>query len=148
MSAGTLSTMTELAITTHKAHMSRDSTPAPASAPVAGRQLPRRAAGPAGVGARYIPGLVFAPVRPGIVAACMVKPLDSGRVPGIDRPRWAGQSETDKRNILPMIGKGSDGRPTLRNFRDTGADGAQDLRLATLSSNTCVLSNIFKFVVT
>jgi hypothetical protein len=144
MSAGTLSTMTELAITTHKAHMSRDRPPAPASAPVPGR----RAAGAAGVGSRYIPGLVFAPVRPGIVAACMVKPLDSGRVPGIDRPRWVGQSETDKRNILPMTGKGSDGRPTLRNFRSTGADGAQDLPSATLSSYTCVLSNIFKFVVT
>jgi hypothetical protein len=148
MSAGTLSTMTELAITTHKAHMSRDRPLAPASAPVAGRQLRRRAAGAAGAGSRHIPGLVFAPVRPGIVAACMVKPLDSGRVPGIDRPRWIGQSETDKRNILLMTGKGSDGRPTFRNFRSTGEDGAQDLPSATLSSNTCVLSNIFKFVMT
>jgi hypothetical protein len=143
-----ISIMTNLAITTHKSHMSRDRPRAAASAPTAGRSARCRAAGAAGVGSRSIPGLVFAPVRPGIVAACMVEPPDSGRVPGLDRPRWTGQSETDKRNIVLTTGKSSDGCPTLRNFRSTGADGAQDLPLATLRSNSCVQSNIFKFVMT
>jgi hypothetical protein len=140
--------MTNSAISTHKAHMSRARPSVGAFAPSAGPSARRRAAGAAGAGSRSIPGLVFAPVRPGIVAACMVDTPDSGRVSGIDRPRWTGQSETDKRNILPMTGKGLDDRPTLRNFRCTGADGAQDLPLTTLRSNTCVQSNIFKFVMT
>jgi hypothetical protein len=143
--------MTNSAIPAHKSHMSRDCPLAAAFATAAGQRVRRQAAratGTAGAGSRSIPRLVFAPVRPGIVAACMVEPPDSGRVPGIDRPRWTGQSETDKRNILPMTGKGSDERPPLRNFRSTGTDGAQDLLLATLSSNTCVQSNIFKFVMT
>jgi hypothetical protein len=140
--------MTNAAVTTHKSHMSRARPLVGASEPTAGPSARRQAAGAAGAGSRSIPGLVFAPVRPGIVAACMVESPDSGRVAGTDRPRWIGQSETDKRNILPMTGKGSDELPTLRNFRCTGADGAQDLPLATLSSNTCVQSNIFKFVMT
>jgi hypothetical protein len=53
-----------------------------------------------GVEFRHIAGLVFAPVRPGIVAACMVESPDSGRVPGVDRPRWTGPSETDKREYF------------------------------------------------
>jgi hypothetical protein len=140
--------MTNSAIATHKSHMSRDRPRVAALGAAAGPSARRRAAGVAAAGSRSIPGLVFAPVRPGIVAACMVEPPDSGRVPGIDRPRWNGQSETDKRNILPMTGKCSDVRPTPRNFRGTGADGAQDLPLATLRSNSCVQSNIFKFVMT
>jgi hypothetical protein len=140
--------MTNSAITTHKSHMSRARPLGGASAATARPSARLRAAGAAGAGSRYIPGLVFAPVRPGIVAACMVEPPDSGRVPGIDRPRWIGQSESDKRNILPMTGKGLGDCPTLRNFRCTGADGAQDLPLTTLSSNSCVQSNIFKFVMT
>ena len=137
--------MTKHAITTHKSHMSRL---VPLVVESARGARPGAPAPAPGVGRRHIPGLVFAPVRPGIVAACMVDTPDSGRVPGIDRPRWTGQSETDKRNILPMTGKCSDDCPTFRNFRCTGADGAQDLPLATLSSNTCVQSNIFKFVMT
>ena len=140
--------MTNSAISTHKSHMSRARPLAGAFAPSAGPPARRRAAGAADVGSRSVPGRVFAPVRPGIVAACMVDTPDSGRVPGIDRPRWTGQSETDKRNILPMTGKGSDDCPTLRNFRCTGADGAQDLPLTTLRSITCVQSNIFEFVMT
>ena len=140
--------MTNSAIATHNSHMSRARPFAGASPPTVGPSARRRAAGAAGAGPRSIPKLVFAPVRPGIVAACMVDTPGSGRVPGIDRPRWTGQSETDKRNILPMTGKGSDDCPTLRNFRCTGADGAQDLPLTTLRSITCVQSNIFKFVMT
>src|SRR5271170_29269 len=106
--------MTKHAITTHKSHMSRKGTlvaePAPGARPGASARAP-------GVGPRRIPGLVFAPVRPGIVAACMVESLDSGRVPGADRPRWTGQSKTDKRNILLMTGKGSQECAALRNFR-------------------------------
>ena len=137
--------MTNSAITTHKSHMSREWSRVVASARGAGPGAPAPAAG---AGACRIPGLVFAPVRPGIVAACMVESLNSGRVPGADRPRWTGQSETDKRNILPMTGKGSQECPLLRNFRGTKPDGAQDLPLATLSSNACVQSNIFEFVMT
>ena len=137
--------MTKHAITTHKSHMSRQG---PLVAEPARGARPGAPAPAPGVGPRHIPGLVFAPVRPGIVAACMVESLNSGRVPGADRPRWTGQSETDKRNILPMTGKGSQECPLLRNFRGAKPDGAQDLPLATLSSNACVQSNIFEFVMT
>ena len=136
---------TKSAFTTHKPPMLREVPPVTASAGGAGLAAP---GGLAGVRRRPVAGLVFAPVRPGIVAACMVESPDSGGVLGTDRPRWIGQSETDKRNILPMTGKGSGECPTLRNFRCTGADGAQDLPLATLRSNTCVQSNTFKFVMT
>jgi hypothetical protein len=115
--------MTKSAFTTYKPHMSRE-------VPPVGE--PTGGAGPAAPGESAVarrrrnPGLVFAPVRPGIVAACMVEPLDSGRVPGTDRPRWIGQSETDKRNILPMTGKGSDSCQALRNFRSgTTGQGAR-----------------------
>src|SRR5580693_7107368 len=137
--------MTKHAVTTHKSHMSHEGPLVAESARGARPGAPARAPG---VGRRRIPGQVFAPVRPGIVAACMVESLDSGRVPGTDRPRWTGQSETDKRNILPMTGKGSQECPLLRNFRGAKPDGAQDLPLATLSSNACVQSNIFEFVMT
>src|ERR1700722_17427069 len=106
--------MTKHAITTHKSHMSRGGSLV-AQSDRGGRPMaPARAPG---VEFRHIAGLVFAPVRPGIVAACMVESPDSGGVLGTDRPRWIGQSETDKRNILPMTGKGSDSCPALRNFR-------------------------------
>ena len=114
MGRGTSSIMTKHAITTHKSHMSRDWPRVAESARGARHGAPARAPG---AGPRRIPGLVFAPVRPGIVAAGMVESLDSGRVAGADRPRWTGQSETDKRNILPMTGKGSQECPALRNFR-------------------------------
>jgi len=136
---------TKIAFTTYKPHMSREASPV--TAPARGAR-PAAPGGATGVGRRHIAGLVFAPVRPGIVAACMVEPLDSGGVPGIDRPRWIGQSETDKRNILPMTGKAC---TVARRFETFGAgrpDGARDLPLATLSSNTCVQSNIFEFVMT
>ena len=136
---------TKIAFTTYKPHMSREGPLIEESASGARPGAPTRAPG---VGSRRIPGLVFAPVRPGIVAACMVEPLDSGGVPGTDRPRWIGQSETDKRNILPMTGKAC---TVARRFETFGAgrpDGARDLPLATLSSNTCVQSNIFEFVMT
>src|SRR5580704_8884751 len=106
--------MTKHAITTHKSHISRKGLLVAAS--IRGAH-PGAAARPPGVGPHRIPGLVFAPVRPGIVAACMVESPDSARVPGAHRPRWTGQSETDKRNILPMTGKGSQECPALRNFR-------------------------------
>ena len=85
--------MTKQTITTHKSHMSRQGPLVAESARGARPVAP-------GVGRRHIPGLVFAPVRPGIVAACMVESLDSGRVPGADRPRWTGPSETDKREYF------------------------------------------------
>ena len=89
--------MTKHAITTHKSHMSRRE---PLVAESARGARPGAPAPAPGVGPRHIPGLVFAPVRPGIVAACMVESLDSGRVPGADRPRWTGQSETDKKEYF------------------------------------------------
>ena len=110
----TSSIMTKHGITTHKSHMSRE------EALIAGPERGARPGAPTrapGVASRHAPGLVFAPVRPGIVAACMVESPDSGRVPGADRPRWTGQSKSDKRNILPMTGKGSQECPALRNFR-------------------------------
>ena len=89
--------MTKHAITTHKSHMSRGGSLVAESDRGARPMVPARAPG---VESRHIPGLVFAPVRPGIVAACMVESLDSGRVPGADRPRWTGPSETDKREYF------------------------------------------------
>lgn len=76
--------VTKLAFIAYKPHMSRRVPPVTASTGVVGQAA-------AGVGLRHIPGLVFAPVRPGIVAACMVESPGSGRVPGTDRPRWIGQ---------------------------------------------------------
>ena len=106
--------MTKHAITTHKSHMSREEPLVAESARGARPGAPARAPG---VGPRDIPGLVFAPVRPGFVAACMVDTPGSAGVPGAGGRRWIGPSETDKRNILPMTGKGSQECPALRNFR-------------------------------
>jgi hypothetical protein len=98
---------------------------------------------------RHVAGLVFAPVRPGFVAACMVKAPDGGVASGAGKPCWAGLPETDKGNIFPMAGKRlSGGARRVACLAGRESDRAQDLLVATLSSNACVESNIFEFVTT
>ena len=98
---------------------------------------------------QYLTGLVFAPVRPGFVAACMVKAPDGGVASGAGKPCWAGHPETDKGNIFPMAGKRlSGGARRVASLAGRESDRARDLLVATLSSNACVESNIFKFVMT
>ena len=93
--------------------------------------------------------LVFAPVRPGFVAACMVKSPDGDFASGAGKPGPVGHPESDKGNIFPMAGKrlrGDAGRSACLAGRES--DRARDLLVATLSSNACVESNIFEFVMT
>ena len=98
---------------------------------------------------RHRAGLVFAPVRPGFVAACMVKAPDGYVASGAGKPGPVGHPESDKGNIFPMAGKrlrGGAGRAACLAGRES--DRPLDLLLATLSSNACVESNIFEFVMT
>jgi hypothetical protein len=99
--------------------------------------------------ARHLAGLVFAPVRPGFVAACMVKSPDGAVASGAGKPGLVGHPESDKGNIFPMAGQwlsGGAGRVACLAGRES--DRARDLLVATLSSNACVESNIFEFVMT
>ena len=98
---------------------------------------------------RHRAGLVFAPVRPGFVAACMVKSPDGDFASGAGKPGPVGHPESDKGNIFPMAGQwlsGGAGRVACLAGRES--DRARDLLVATLSSNACVESNIFEFVMT
>ena len=98
---------------------------------------------------RHLAGLVFAPVRPGFVAACMVKSPDGDIASGAGKPGPVGHPESDKGNIFPMAGKrlrGGERRVACLAGRES--DRASDLLVATLSSNSCVQSNIFGFVMT
>jgi hypothetical protein len=117
----TSSMMTKPIISSRKSHTSHKRSLVATAARAAGPRAPGRAGRAAGARSCHIAGLVFAPVRPGFVAACMVDSPGSGRVPGAGGPRWIGQSETDKRNILPMTGKGLHGCAAFRNFRCTTA---------------------------
>jgi hypothetical protein len=98
---------------------------------------------------RHLAGLVFAPVRPGFVAACMVKTPDGGIASGAGKPGPVGHPESDKGNIFPMTGKRlSSGARRVACLAGRESDRARDLLIATLSSNACVESNIFEFVTT
>jgi len=98
---------------------------------------------------RHLAGLVFAPVRPGFVAACMVKTPDGGVASGAGKPGPVGHPESDKGNIFPMTGKRlSSGARRVACLAGRESDRALDLLVATLSSNPCVESNIFEFVMT
>ena len=98
---------------------------------------------------RHLAGLVFAPVRPAFVAACMVKAPDGGVASGAGKPRPVGHPESDKGNIFPMTGKRlSGGARRVACLAGRESDRPLDLPVATLSSNACVESNIFKFVMT
>ena len=93
---GTLPLMTKPAISTRQSHKSPR---APSGAALArrcpagaGRPEPGRAglaAGHRSAPGRRVAGLVFAPVRPGFGAACMVDSPDSRRVPGAGRTALA-----------------------------------------------------------
>ena len=98
---------------------------------------------------RHRAGLVFAPVRPAFVAACMVKAPDGGIASGAGQPGPVGHPESDKGNIFPMAGKRlSGGARRVACLAGRESDRARDLPVATFSSNTCVESNIFGFVTT
>jgi hypothetical protein len=98
---------------------------------------------------RHRAGLVFAPVRPAFVAACMVKAPDGGIASGAGWPSPVGHPESDKGNIFPMAGKRlSGGARRVACLAGRESDRARDLLVATLSSNACVESNIFEFVTT
>jgi hypothetical protein len=126
-------------ITSYKSHMSLKS-----HFVASGRAVQ----GGAGRG-RHLAGLAFAPVRPGFVAACMVKTPDGAEAPGAGKPDPAGHPESDKGNIFPMAGKRlSSGARCAAYLTGRESDRARDLPVATLSSNACVESNIFGFVMT
>jgi hypothetical protein len=98
---------------------------------------------------RHLAGLVFAPVRPLFVAACMVKSPDGGVASGAGQPGPVGYPESDKGNIFPMAGKRlSSGARRVACLAGRESDRARDLLVATLSNNACVESNIFGFVMT
>jgi hypothetical protein len=98
---------------------------------------------------RHLAGLVFAPVRPGFVAACMVKAPDGNVASGAGKLGPLGHPESDKGNIFPMAGKRlSSGAGRVACLAGRESDRARDLLVATLSSNACVESNIFEFVMT
>jgi hypothetical protein len=98
---------------------------------------------------RHRAGLAFAPVRPGFVAACMVKTPDGAVASGAGKPSPVGHPESDKGNIFPMTGKRlSSGARRAPCLAGRESDRARDLPVATLSSNACVKSNIFGFVMT
>ena len=115
-----------------------------------GRFVATGRVGEAGAGrSRHRAGLVFAPVRPGFVAACMVKAPDGGVASGSGKPGPVGHPESDKGNIFPMAGKRlSGGARRVACLAGRESDRARDLLVATLSSNACVESNIFEFVMT
>src|ERR1700744_3916281 len=82
-------------VTSHKSHTS-----------LKGRFMARSRVGDGGAGrSRHLAGLVFAPVRPGFVAACMVKTPDGGVASGVGQAGPVGYPESDKGNIFPMAGK-------------------------------------------
>ena len=116
---GTSPMTTKSAFITYKPHMSREVTPATTSAGGAGPAARASAAGTS-LGwslRRYVPGSSLRVWLNRRAAA-------GSRV--ADRPRWIGQSETDKRNILPMTGKGLLSCSALRNFRSrTTGQGAR-----------------------
>ena len=126
-------------ISTHKSRMSRK-----------GRFVRAALFGHGGAGRRrHRAGLAFAPVRPGFVAACMVKTPDGGVASGAGKPGPVGYPESDKGNIFPMAGKRlSSGARCAPCLTGRESDRARDLPVATLSSNACLKSNIFKFVMT
>jgi hypothetical protein len=115
-----------------------------------GRFVTPARVGDGGAGrSRHLAGLVFAPVRPGFVAACMVKSPDGGVASGAGKPGPVGHPESDKRNIFPMAGKlMSGGARRIACLTGRESDRPRDLPIATLSSNACVQSNIFEFVMT
>ena len=131
--------MKKQAVTSHKSHIS-----------LKGRFVAQGQVGDGGAGrSRHLTGLVFAPVRPGFVAACMVKAPDGGVASGAGKPGPVGHPESDKGNIFPMTGKRlSSGARRVACLAGRESDRARDLLVATLSSNACVESNIFEFVMT
>ena len=94
----TSSMMTKPIISSRKSHTSHKRSLVATAARAAGPRAPGRAGRAAGARSCHIAGLVFAPVRPGIVAACMVKTAGQRRGPGyrptaLDRPIRNGQKE-------------------------------------------------------
>jgi hypothetical protein len=91
----------------------------------------------------------LAPVRPGFVAACMVKSPDGGVASGAGKPGPVGHPEPDKGNIFPMAEKWlGGGARRVACLAGRESDRVLDLPFATFSNNSCVESNIFGFVMT
>ena len=142
---GILSIMTKHVITTHKSHMSRDWSHVVAPARGAGPGAPGPAAG-VGLAAslgwslrRYVPGSSLRVWLNRWTAAESRAPTD--RAGPANRKRTKGI-------LCRQQGRAQASARRFETFEAPEPDGAGDLPLATLSSNTCVQSNIFEFVMT